>query len=215
MFSHLPNEILTIIFHYFVFNRAVPLEDHRAPALLIPICRRFRDIVYGSPDLWTTVVISHRGGSRHLPDYLARSRGVPIDVTMYPLDEQYTSTFLRRVAPILVQSHRWRTVVIGMRQAWRALQPLLPTLDNAPILSSLSIRQTEGPFNPPVNGLEYAIPDYPNLRVLDIKTIDVDFNAITATNLQELHAEVDLSNDQASKPSLFSSIATSRYSKFN
>ncbi|KAG8946551.1 hypothetical protein FRC04_011609 [Tulasnella sp. 424] len=197
LFSRLPNEILETIFYPFVTSWTVPLWNHRAPTLLIPVCRRFRDIVYGSPKLWTMVTISERGGFRHLPDYLARSAGMPIDVTMYPLDDQYTNTFLRRAAPILAESHRWRVVEFGMLQAWRTPKALLPALDNAPILSSLSIRQTGGSFNHPVDGLKYVIPEYPNLRSLDIITIDVDFNAIAATNLLELCAKVNLTNDHA------------------
>ncbi|KAG8926628.1 hypothetical protein FRC01_008606 [Tulasnella sp. 417] len=197
VFSRLPNELVTIIFSYLLFDSEVPLRSHRAPARLIPVCCRFKRIVDESPELWTIVVISERGGFRHLPDYLARSNGMPIDVTLYPLDDQYQNTFLRRAGPILGEKRRWREVVIGMRAPWATLHPLLPTLEQAPLLTRLSIRQSFGAPYEPLDGLDYVVPDYPGVRVLDVSEVCVNTIGIGTTGLQELGVRTRLSNSDA------------------
>ncbi|KAG8914444.1 tRNA pseudouridine synthase 1 [Tulasnella sp. 408] len=197
IFSRLPSELVSIIFSYVLSDRAVPLRNHRAPALLIPVCRRFRDIVYDSPELWTAVVISERGGFRHLPDYLARSSGMPIDVTMYPLNDEYQTTFLRRAGPVLAEKRRWRSVVIGMRRPWRTLHSFLPPLEDCPVLTRLSIQGFEVVPHEPPYGLEYVIPDYSRLRVLDISEVRVAFTGVQTTRLEELGLKAHLSDSTA------------------
>ncbi|KAG9007646.1 hypothetical protein FRB90_009329 [Tulasnella sp. 427] len=198
--SKFPTELVAAVFAHFITSSDAPLQNHRAPALLISVCRRFRDIVYATPVLWTVVVLSARGGFRHLPEYLGRSKKMPLDVTFYPLDEAYSDSFLRRAAPILEQSHRWRTAYVGMREPWHNIQPLLPSLQSAHILTNFTLSQKESGIDVPDAGYLYPIPQYPSLRVLDISRADVDFHRIQTTHLEQLAVRANASLENSWTP---------------
>ncbi|KAG9046450.1 hypothetical protein FS837_004377 [Tulasnella sp. UAMH 9824] len=116
---------------------------------------------------------------------------------MYPLNDQYQNTFLRRAGPVLAEKRRWRSVVIGMRRPWRTLHSLLPPLEDCPVLTRLSIQQTEVAHHEPANGPEYMIPDYPKLRILDISEVSIAFTGLQTTRLQELGVQAKLSDSNA------------------
>ncbi|KIO26622.1 hypothetical protein M407DRAFT_24067, partial [Tulasnella calospora MUT 4182] len=174
IFSRLPNELFSIIFSHLLSASDVPLMNHRAPALLIPVCRRFRDLVYCSPDLWTA-------WKAYRCDNVSLERPV----------------FMRRAGPVLAETHRWSSVVIGMRRPWQSLRFLLPPLEKAPLLTRLSIQQNEEAPHEPPDGLDYVIPDYPKLRVLDISAVCVAPTGVGTTRLQELEVKAKLSDSNA------------------
>lgn len=104
---------------------------------------------------------------------------------------------MRRAGPVLAETHRWSSVVIGMRRPWQSLRFLLPPLEKAPLLTRLSIQQNEEAPHEPPDGLDYVIPDYPKLRVLDISAVCVAPTGVGTTRLQELEVKAKLSDSNA------------------
>ncbi|KAG8926630.1 hypothetical protein FRC01_008608 [Tulasnella sp. 417] len=183
-FNLLPRELVSKVFFEVARGSRVPMERYRLPGRLAPTCRRFRDIVYDSPELWTTLVIRYGVNARHLPGYLARSCGQPLHIDLHVLQAP-GHDLSELAAPVLAQSHRWESLsarTFAPLVKYSLLGTVLPNL-TLPQLSRLSLS-----YSPPqgrrwVDGI---IPQYSNLRVLEISDFYLGPQDIPYTTLQEL-----------------------------
>ncbi|KAJ7660786.1 hypothetical protein DFH06DRAFT_1472092 [Mycena polygramma] len=86
----LPNELIADIFLHFlpVYPLCPPLTGRLSPTLLTQICRRWREVALGTPELWRALSLSYKATPTknevqilHL--WLNRSRSCPLSVKFY------------------------------------------------------------------------------------------------------------------------------------
>lgn len=203
LFNLLPSELVSaILFKVFAAYHS-SLEQHRAPARLARICRRFRDIVYESPVLWTTVVIYYDLELRHLPVYLTRSGEMPLHIeTHLPGGPFHGEEIKESIAPVLAQSHRWKSLTArgDLFLTESSLINLVPPSLPMPQLSRLSLSL---PYPSNEFAVKCSVPPYPGLRALDISDFYIDPQSISVTSLQELILKIEITN-----PDIWGSLST-------
>ncbi|KAF7312533.1 F-box domain-containing protein [Mycena indigotica] len=106
-----PPEILCLIFEH-----CIPLESHRvlpseAPLLLAQISRRWREICFGMPQLWTNVVFSENGSIELFKLWLTRSANYPISLCLHTSRPFRASTFLEAA---VAHRSRWREATLSL-----------------------------------------------------------------------------------------------------
>ncbi|KAJ7873407.1 hypothetical protein B0H13DRAFT_1023950, partial [Mycena leptocephala] len=134
----LPNEIISEIFIFFlpIYPRCPPLTGLLSPTLLTRICRRWREIALGTPELWRAISLSDcedisiENQVRISDIWLTRSGCCPLSVQMDEGEDGYAvnESVLAAVTP---HSARWEHLKLHI-SAWH-----LRTLDRAASMSLL------------------------------------------------------------------------------
>ncbi|KAJ6605377.1 hypothetical protein DFH09DRAFT_203487 [Mycena vulgaris] len=79
----LPDEVLALILKLVADLPADPRARLPFPVAAGRVSQRWRNVVLGSPELWTTICISHRSRSWiWVPVFLRRSRAQPLDISI-------------------------------------------------------------------------------------------------------------------------------------
>ncbi|KAF7318706.1 F-box domain-containing protein [Mycena chlorophos] len=159
----IPNDVLGLIFlHTLPERRNTALDASEGPLLLMRVCRYWRELTLATPRLWASIhlVLSPHASDRLvkcLDDWLARSRAVPLSITVQ------TPRHLPRIPPplpvhseseseanageplrsplqtVLSASKRWQRVRLAINVAEEALTLSRLTKDDLPLLSTFEI----------------------------------------------------------------------------
>lgn len=138
----LPEELLSSIFVTGVCQSDD--QDSLLVSSLMLVCRYWRDVVVNSPELWATVCISPHDSLEKARRRLARSKAVPLDITVNftPRSDSTTGVMeniiraMDLLRPALWRARSFRLSVPNRPQAHAAL---LRCKEDAPLLETLSI----------------------------------------------------------------------------
>lgn len=138
----LPEELLSSIFVTGVCQSGD--QDSLLVSNLMLVCRYWRDVIINSPELWATICISPHDSLQKARRKLARSKSVPLDITVNfpPRAENATGVMeniiraMDLLRPALWRARSFRLSVPNRPQAHAAL---LRCKEDAPLLESLSI----------------------------------------------------------------------------
>ena len=138
----LPEEILSSIFVIGVCQFG-DQDSLLVPSLML-VCRYWRDVVFNSPELWSTICISPHDPLEKARRKLARSKSVPLDITVNftPRSESATGVMeniiraMDLLRPSLWRARSFRLSVPNRPQAHAAL---MRCKEDAPLLETLSI----------------------------------------------------------------------------
>ncbi|KAF9005018.1 hypothetical protein BDQ17DRAFT_371811 [Cyathus striatus] len=185
--SHLPVEILSEIFTYAAPYDARPEIDTK-PQLLSPfflgaVCKRWREIAWTTPTIWTNVSVFLSRASRYpiqvelLQDWLKRSGGLPLTIKLvwnarYPFaDENWTSAMTERDDPkpiidlLLTYASRWEVIDFFLAISW------YHHFENCgfqcPLLKSAALRRRDWPNEQVWTSLD-ILAGSPKLRELQL-----------------------------------------------
>ncbi|KAF8550062.1 hypothetical protein OG21DRAFT_1469249 [Imleria badia] len=138
----LPEELLSSIFVTGVCQSGD--QDSLLVSSLMLVCRYWRDVVVNSPELWATICISPHDSLQKARRRLARSKSVPLDITVNFTPRSDNATGLMEniiramdlLRPALWRARSFRLSVPNRPQAHAAL---LRCKEDAPLLETLSI----------------------------------------------------------------------------
>ncbi|KAN0087563.1 hypothetical protein V8E55_006184 [Tylopilus felleus] len=138
----LPEEILSSIFVTGVCQSGD--QDSLLVSSLMLVCRYWRDVVINTPELWATICISPHDSLPKARQKLARSKSVPLDITINftPRTDNTTGVMeniiraMDLLRPALWRARSFRLSVPNRPQAHAAL---LRCKEDAPLLETLSI----------------------------------------------------------------------------
>ena len=94
---------------------------------LAGICRRWRDIILGSPLFWTTIHVA-KSNSSSILTHLERSRGAPLDIPIQvtPWARLKILTIVPSLDIVTSCAHRWRSLLIDSDSRDRYDKPYMP-----------------------------------------------------------------------------------------
>lgn len=138
----LPEELLSSIFVTGVCQSGD--QDSLLVSSLMLVCRYWRDVVVNSPELWANICISPHDSLQKARRKLARSKSVPLDITVNftPRAENATGVMeniiraMDLLRPSLWRARSFRLSVPNRPQAHAAL---MRCKEDAPLLEALSI----------------------------------------------------------------------------
>ncbi|KAG6377086.1 hypothetical protein JVT61DRAFT_1137 [Boletus reticuloceps] len=138
----LPEELLSSIFVIGVCQSGD--QDSLLVSSLMLVSRYWRDVVVNTPELWATICISPHDSLQKARRKLARSKSVPLDITVNfsPRTDNATSVMesiiraMDLVRPALWRARSFRLSVPNKPQAHAAL---IRCKEDAPLLETLSI----------------------------------------------------------------------------
>ena len=139
----LPEELLSSIFVTGVCQSGDDQDSLLVSSLML-VCRYWRDVVVDSPELWATICISPHDSLQKARRRLARSKSVPLDITVNftPRADNATGVMeniiraMDLLRPALWRARSFRLSVPNRPQAHAAL---LRCKEDAPLLETLSI----------------------------------------------------------------------------
>ncbi|KAF5347267.1 hypothetical protein D9756_009980 [Leucocoprinus leucothites] len=155
-FNRLPPDILREIFYYCLpISRNTTMSIDEPPLSLGRVCKRWRHIVYSTPQLWTTlhivaVPLSSLTSSRRdkalldaIASWLSRSGVLPLSISMYHDVPSHSGDRVmhQEVQPYLDiiarQSHRWKSAYFVLRDVdWIKV---LSQFTDVPMLEDLRV----------------------------------------------------------------------------
>ncbi|KAJ7143070.1 hypothetical protein C8R43DRAFT_575839 [Mycena crocata] len=166
----LPPEILSKIFIQSLYQYVSP-DLYAAPLLFCGVCRQFRDVAIGTPELWSSLHIefanleednaSDASYIRICQAWLTRARTTPISLSFIYTDKKYNGLMASLLQTVAQLSPQWRNMDIQVKAEW-ALSLLFPAGLKFPLLEKLEIatnRDGRGLLHPPITFL-----DAPKLR---------------------------------------------------
>ncbi|KAF7298614.1 F-box domain-containing protein [Mycena indigotica] len=111
----LPSEMLAEIFVW--YSR---IADCGPPVLLALVCRRWRDVVFNTPMLWTRIDFGERGNTKTaIQNRLHRSGSTALDVRFAGIQEWPSAAADNEndgFEALVDQSHRWHSCVVDYRE---------------------------------------------------------------------------------------------------
>ncbi|KAG8946519.1 hypothetical protein FRC04_011577 [Tulasnella sp. 424] len=137
-------------------------------------------MVVTTPGCWTTVVLHHKIGYRHLLQYVERSENQPISLWLFEYPFRWDGNSRPAHRPVVDAQRRGRSVIIyASPRAGYPHDLIPPTL---PLLEEIHVRdQGAG-----ISAMRVR-PDYPKLRVLRARSVSLALDGtITTTTLEEL-----------------------------
>ena len=152
--QRLPPELLQLVFA-FCLAEYPGMNSAEAPLLLGRICRSWRDIAYGTGDLWSAIRIIVAPINRStvkltaLKDWLSRSAGYPLHIFMQTNDPAVDiSSFLDVLIPL---SPRWErmTLVVPNTECFQHLERSFSEGFNRPLPLLSSFELIEKPSDGP------------------------------------------------------------------
>lgn len=169
----LPNELLISI-----FGRSIANSDSvHTRATLALVSRYWKDVIYSTPALWTTLRTSVWGYRALLG--LTNSQEMPLDVDM-TVRSVYDHRPKEALEKICKQLHRWRSATLRIPFDRRLMKSFHP---KAPLLEYLSIEPTDSQrqflFNP---FQKHA----PKLRSISLNRVEVPWNNGILSGLEAL-----------------------------
>ncbi|KAF8876801.1 hypothetical protein CPB84DRAFT_1688955 [Gymnopilus junonius] len=110
----IPSELLSLILEAGYFNHDEDFtHDNEFRSLLSQISRRFREVAFSTPSVWSVIRLSRgnvEGEVHRLPAYLERSKDYPLDVHLSAFwDMDMTDDIMNQ---LLRHSKRWRRLCI-------------------------------------------------------------------------------------------------------
>ncbi|KAJ6457483.1 hypothetical protein C8R47DRAFT_170477 [Mycena vitilis] len=172
-----------------------------SPTPLTQICRRWRDIAIGTPELWSA--ISSRGNDpdgrelRMFKLWLQRSRHCPLSIALGTIDLRASNELIEAIIP---HRARWRYLEIRLEGKH------LPMLDGAmPFLRHLDLTTDLSPLLGPI-----TVHGVPLLRIATLNRFDIilpwtqltsltllsvcpsDFGPILLQTMNLVHCELDM-----------------------
>ncbi|PPQ95619.1 hypothetical protein CVT26_008648 [Gymnopilus dilepis] len=195
LFDTLPVEIISIVFIFYVHHEK---KRSHSPLILGRICRRWRQVAWSTPDLWTALAISTERATlpTHIQlaeEWLSRAGTLPLSIS-YTSDDCYDTAFGWVVPEVYKQmfevlgrySNRWRSLSLSLPSA---LLEVLGTLSRpSPMLHYLSVDAFWEDYD------HFRIPNFPRIptfsksspKVVDISCfkIALDWTAVTELRIE-------------------------------
>ena len=191
-----PPELLAEIFTFAVLPRpfheeltSVPIEDppYFISHAVAQVCSYWREVALSTPQLWTDIPIIDEACTVNeysdfiflVDAFLERSKSLPInvyislvhrDLATHTLDDPALEDVPpnpHALAPILNQSHRWKTAVMHIHLVFF---DILPTVD-LPLLEKLNVRCYNGKFLP-AGLIAFPINFFDKTRALKVLIMD-------------------------------------------
>lgn len=108
LISKFPPEIASQIFnHYAPQDRCFGPDDPNPPLYLGAVCRKWRQLAWGTPQLWTSLFISLYA-PQLLAEYLERSANLPLAIGLYPSQKPIEDEiYLEAINILNKHSSRW------------------------------------------------------------------------------------------------------------
>lgn len=138
----LPEELVSLIFVTGVCDAGD--EDPLMISSLMLVCRYWRDIAVNTPELWSTICISPHDSIEKARRRLARSKSVPLDVTInfsprVDNPSAVTENIVRAMDLLRPALWRTKTFRLSVPNRPQAHAALLRCKEDAPFLETLSI----------------------------------------------------------------------------
>ena len=194
----LPPELLAEIFLCSLRAEVFLIPNaNLVPLVLLKVCRIWRTIALGTPQLWSSLRIDHAGGNRiwAVENWLSRSGDCPLSLSS---SCQTLCTATRAVELIGRYLHRWQHVKIDFPEGYdRNLCLPSPSSSLAPHLTTIDLTCSGRTVAPAVaRQIWIVLASAPNLRSVscDIDPFPPDFQ-FPWSNLQKLSLLVDVSMD--------------------
>ncbi|KAF8913449.1 hypothetical protein CPB85DRAFT_1434083 [Mucidula mucida] len=207
---HLPQEILTEIFHFSCVDHTNLLDTSDGPWCLAQVCRRWRNIVLSTPLLWAHLHCFDSTGGKDvalrkasiptLRRALALSDKVPLDIILHvdDLDPYADNPHVMKIYELWIEelmsvSERWKHLSLSIYQD---AIPLLETVHGRiPLLETLELNS----HSPRVSGegVITAFADAPSLREVRLENInpldyyEVDIPLSQITRMESTWVDVD------------------------
>ncbi|PPQ92280.1 hypothetical protein CVT25_008589 [Psilocybe cyanescens] len=192
--NRLPPELISRIF---IVVDAELMKEWRlyrifSPALLLgSICKRWRDIAFETPQLWTTVNIQpwkHVNKLDITKAWLRRSRSLPLTVTIhggepYVLGNSAAPSTLKPLFDVLrLQSSRWKQIAFDQHMPWYILHGLFHEVEDIPPLEALHAYIMRNNLDPirtsqPLRPKEFYVGN------VSIRKMSLEWNNLTTLNL--------------------------------
>lgn len=137
-----PEMLQTIFAH--CLSEFAPMHVSKAPLLLGRICKRWREIVYNTAELWSAVhvVVSPRLRLKALEEWLSRSGDHPLRISLFTDREATESTIAPFLDLVIPLSRRWERIALAIPPSlvrYLKLDQLLSGLDDLPRLRSFQL----------------------------------------------------------------------------
>nr|GAT56694.1 predicted protein [Mycena chlorophos] len=206
----IPNDVLGLIFlHTLPERRNTALDASEGPLLLMRVCRYWRDLTLATPRLWASIhlVLSPHASGRLvncLDDWLARSRAVPLSITMQtprhfpritplPRSESEVNESLKTpLQTLLLASKRWQRVRLAISVAEEALTLSRLTKDDLPLLSTFDLTLSAAAEESDHNFNFLATPALRRLAfagAYDVLPQSIQWQNLTALQLRAYHED--------------------------
>ncbi|KAJ7280755.1 hypothetical protein C8J57DRAFT_106031 [Mycena rebaudengoi] len=144
----LPIEITSEIFVHFLppYHERPPATGLFSPRLLGQICRKWREIAFGTPQLWRAIELNPEKVSRTmaldlLTTWIARSKNCPLSISLqysFPDEPDDEIDLIPFVETIIPHSERWEYIDFLL-----PLEALRPIPSDLPLLRSLTLGPSE------------------------------------------------------------------------
>lgn len=170
--DELPDSIYRLIFMH-CMDHIKCYTRSRPPVVFLRVCRRWRDIARGTPELWSTIIPSF-ANPKLISLFIELSANRPLKLHCGPVLSNEDPGLGRRTREIfevfLLEVHRWQSIMfdLGEPQAKGLTSRFTP--GSAPMLTAISLGLDQVPHHslaPLGRAISFACPNLQSLALAD------------------------------------------------